>query len=286
MVSADKSAWRTDEEFGREMLVGVNPVFISRLQEFPPASKLDPKVYGNQNSSIRTELNTHAVIEPLVIATNRQLSVLHPINRVLHPHFRDAMSINALARQIFTNADGNNWVFTEQALPADLIKSKTKIYPASLSSRGMAVQDSRQPHGLRLLIEDYPYDVDGLEMWSAIETWVTKYCAFYYPTDDLVIMNSNHGGQRSVIHSTDEVYLGQRDTFEWTLDSELLAAFERFGRKLVEIENKIMDMNNDKRWKNKVGPVQVPYTLLFPNTTDYFREGGLTDKGIPSSVSI
>lgn len=87
-------------------------------------------------------LNTHAVIEPLVIATNRQLSVVHPINKLLAPHYRDTMNINALARDSLINANGiiersflpskyavemssavyKYWVFTDQALPNDLIK--------------------------------------------------------------------------------------------------------------------------------------------------------------------
>ena len=45
-------------------------------------------------------------MEPFVIATNRQLSVTHPVHKLLHPHYRDTMTINALARQTLINGGG------------------------------------------------------------------------------------------------------------------------------------------------------------------------------------
>ncbi|KAI4324282.1 hypothetical protein L6164_023834 [Bauhinia variegata] len=134
-------------------------------------------------------LRTHCCTEPYIIATNRHLSAMHPIYRLLHPHFRYTMEINALAREALINANGviessftpkkysvllssvvydKQWQFDLQALPADLIH------------RGMAVKDPNAPHGLKLTIEDYPYANDGLLLWDAIKQWVTDYVNHYY----------------------------------------------------------------------------------------------------------
>lgn len=46
--------------------------------------------------------------------------------------------------------------------------------------------DSTQPHGVKLLIEDYPYATDGLLIWGAIQNWVKTYVNHYYTDADRV----------------------------------------------------------------------------------------------------
>ncbi|XP_037487742.1 linoleate 9S-lipoxygenase-like isoform X2 [Triticum dicoccoides] len=334
VISANRTAWRTDEEFARQTLAGANPLSIELVTGLPLTSKLDRAVYGDQDSKITKEhieknlgnmtvaqaiekdrlyvvdhhdwvmpylkrinelpgdeekgeisqrksyatrtlfflqddstlkplaielssphpkderlggtstvytppdelkagdaasdtftawdlakahaasndacknnyvlhwLRTHATMEPVVLAANRQMSVLHPIHKLLKPHFRNTLDTNSTARHIvigsgderqggafyrnmhevnfFTGKYGMemsskayaSYNFTELAFPNELIK------------RGVARGDPKKAEELELLIKDYPYAVDGLEIWTAIKEWVTDYCAIYYADGD------------------------------------------------------------------------------------------------------
>ncbi|XP_010415331.1 PREDICTED: lipoxygenase 6, chloroplastic-like [Camelina sativa] len=134
-------------------------------------------------------LRTHASMEPYIIATNRQLSTMHPVYKLLHPHMRYTLEINARARKSLINGGGiiescftpakyamelssaaykSMWRFDMEGLPADLVR------------RGMAEEDSSEECGVKLVIEDYPYAADGLLIWKAIKDLVESYVKHFY----------------------------------------------------------------------------------------------------------
>uniref|UniRef100_A0A0A0LGD0 Lipoxygenase domain-containing protein n=1 Tax=Cucumis sativus TaxID=3659 RepID=A0A0A0LGD0_CUCSA len=210
----DKTAWSSDEEFAREMLAGVNPVLIARLDEFPPKSTLDTNIYGDQTSKITEE------------------------------HIKDGL---------------------------DGLTVNEKIIHMLLMVLRFGQQSK---HGRRFLPESGTPDYKELESnpEKAFLRTITSQLQALVGVSVIEILSR---------HSSDEVYLGQRSNPEWTLDKEALEAFEKFGEKLGEIEKKIAMRNKDPQLKNRVGPVDMPYTLLFPTSSE-----GLTGRGIPNSISI
>eukprot|EP00245_Coleochaete_scutata_P012564 TRINITY_DN4898_c0_g1_i1.p1 TRINITY_DN4898_c0_g1~~TRINITY_DN4898_c0_g1_i1.p1 ORF type:complete len:946 (-),score=203.41 TRINITY_DN4898_c0_g1_i1:850-3687(-) len=130
---------------------------------------------------------THAVVEPACIAARRQLSALHPVYKLLMPHFRFTLNINRNARQTlvsqggiieksFTPGPGSMtlsaevygrlWTFNSQSLPNDLV------------ARGMAKKGADGK--LEMLLPDYPYGSDGMLIWDAMTEWVGDYLSLYY----------------------------------------------------------------------------------------------------------
>ena len=85
----------------------------------------------------------HACMEPVIIAAHRQLSIMHPIFKLLKPHLRYTLRVNTTARETLLNANGtiesfyapgqycmqlacsayrDFWRFDQEGLPADLIR--------------------------------------------------------------------------------------------------------------------------------------------------------------------
>ncbi|GLC52505.1 hypothetical protein PLESTB_000637300 [Pleodorina starrii] len=133
---------------------------------------------------------THCVLEPFFISMRRNISVMHPVFKLMMPHFRYTLNINRNARSNLINAGGiiektfsagpyamrlasvvygKYWNFATEALPEDL------------KARGMVDPATGKPW------LDYPYAIDGLDVWSALSSYFDKYLRLYYSSDKDVL---------------------------------------------------------------------------------------------------
>ncbi|MFN9861097.1 MAG: lipoxygenase family protein [Pseudanabaena sp.] len=139
---------------------------------------------ANYHELISHLARTHLVIEPFVIATNRQLASNHPLYILLKPHFQGTLAINDAAQSGLISPGGTvdkllaGTIGSARALSVHGVKTfnfNESLLPIALKKRG--VDDPS-------LLPDYPYRDDALLIWEAISTWVKNYLSIYYANDN------------------------------------------------------------------------------------------------------
>ncbi|XP_053426013.1 polyunsaturated fatty acid lipoxygenase ALOX8-like [Nycticebus coucang] len=132
-------------------------------------------------------LATHFVVETFALSMLRQLPLCHPIFKLLIPHFRYTFHINILAR-------------TRLFAPGKLIDQSISLGREGcleLIAKGLAAVTYHSlclPHQLAdREVQDlahYYYRDDALQIWAAIESFVTDIVNIYYPDNEAVSRDS------------------------------------------------------------------------------------------------
>lgn len=128
-------------------------------------------------------LRTHLFMEPIAVATRRQLPSIHPLWKLLSPHLRGTLAINTLGREKLIPAGG----IADYSLSigggghAYLMKKHYKSLmwtsydlPGVLEERGVLDKDK---------LPGFHYRDDALRLWQIIKEYIADILNIYYHSD-------------------------------------------------------------------------------------------------------
>jgi len=143
---------------------------------------------GNYHEFVSHLGGTHLRIEPIAIASDRQLPVTHPLGALLKPHFEGTLFINDSAVTGLVNPGGTVDQVAAGTLKSSILLSVNgaKDYPYSFNESSLPkVLKARGVDDPKSL-PNYPYRDDGLLIWNAIYEWVAGYLTLFYADDSSV----------------------------------------------------------------------------------------------------
>lgn len=136
-----------------------------------------------QHESIAHLGDCHLIVEPIVVATHRQLAEQHPIFKLLIPHFRFTININDSA-------------IHSLIIPGGVVA--TNVGPAIESTLELVAKaheawrwDENNPDNVFQLrgvdkLPVFPFRDDTRLLWQAIQQYVADYLKVYYRNDQEV----------------------------------------------------------------------------------------------------
>lgn len=124
-------------------------------------------------------MNTHLLVEVFLIATLRNLPTVHPIYKLLIPHFRYTLPLNISARKILFGPKGP---FKTSSLGIDGMMELMRRSLSELTYSALCLPDNIIARGLET-VPNFYYRDDGLKLWDIISSFVKAMVEHYYLSD-------------------------------------------------------------------------------------------------------
>ncbi|MDZ8259882.1 lipoxygenase family protein [Nostoc sp. ChiQUE01b] len=214
---------------------------------------------------------THLVLEPIALATVRELAARHPVNVLLKPHFEFTMAINALGDQVLINPGGFVDIILGGTLESSLKLANQGVSQVFHNFSDFALPTNLRQRGVneRSVLRDFPYRDDGLLVWKALEEYVSQYVGIYYKSnrdvrEDFELQNWIQALQRPISEQGFGVvslprYLTKRD-------------------QLIDLLTQIIFTAGPQH--SAIGWIQYQYMAFIPNMPGAIYQPIPTSKGI------
>uniref|UniRef100_A0A4W5NWU2 Si:dkey-17e16.9 n=1 Tax=Hucho hucho TaxID=62062 RepID=A0A4W5NWU2_9TELE len=130
-------------------------------------------------------LGTHLLAEAFTMSTLRSLPIMHPLHKLLIPHFRYTLQINLLARKRLISPDGP----LANVRTLNGLKELLKRAHSEITYSSLCLPENIVARGLES-IPNFYYREDGLKLWNIINSFVRKMVELFYSSNSEVSRDS------------------------------------------------------------------------------------------------
>ncbi|XP_077408881.1 hydroperoxide isomerase ALOXE3-like [Vanacampus margaritifer] len=214
--------------------------------------------------------NTHFHAETWAMSLLRNFPLIHPIYKLLIPHFRWILHVNAQAREILLGPSGS---FSMSSLGIDGTHELMMQEHAELTYSSLCLPDNIRARGLES-IPNFYYRDDGLKLWDVIHRFVKAVVEYYYRSNNDVIKDSELQGWINEIFT---------HCFSGSKSSGCPEAFQSVEQVVKFITMVIFTVSAQHAAVNNG---QFDYQMFIPNGSLMLRKPSPTAKGQSSTETI
>ncbi|XP_073349231.1 hydroperoxide isomerase ALOXE3-like [Pagrus major] len=158
-----------------------NPIFLpSDLEtDWLLAKVFIKNADSMDHQAVHHLMNTHFLIEVYTVATLRCFPVIHPIYKLLFPHFRYTLNVNTAGRGSLFRPEGP---LSMSSLGYDGMVELMRRSLSELTYSSLCLPENIAARGLES-IPNFYYRDDSLKLWDIISSFVGAIVENYYPSD-------------------------------------------------------------------------------------------------------